>query len=475
VEVCKTNKIPYIHITTRQDLQLHDVQPENVHSLVIELTNAGFPIRGGGGNTFRNIIVDEMSDISENAVFDVRPYAFELNSFILDYDRAFELPRKFKIGFFFGSPEKNAALFQDLSFSAVMHKNGKAFDVYAGGGLGRESRKGVRIFSALPAEEIFRCAAAGIDMFYECGDREKHDKARFRFVLDSMGKEKFINTFLDYFNKSNVEKRETKSEETIPTVPFFKTLIKKQPFFEKWFNNCVCRTRGKDIYALKFLILEGNLELFRLNGLANLADKYTGGIVRLTRSQDILLPHAHSTALPYMHNELQNGELAAFPEVSSYSKIVSCVGSSVCKMGLLDAAKYATLLSHALDGLFKDFLNISDSKKQQIFDAIKISGCSNSCSGHAVAALGFEGIKRRNSENETDLYFKVFIGGSLTGEKSSLAEAVDEFYIPAKHLDIFVKELVAAYLIRNNATETFADHIYSIGKNAIKTFYKITE
>ena len=323
---------------------------------------------------------------------------------------------------------------------------------------------------------MFRCAVAGIEMFYDHGDRERRDMARFRFVLDKMGEEKFIKTFLEYFYQSDVGTRKIDSDlkEKLPAVPFFGTFKQKQPFFEEWFDRCVLRTRWKDIYALKIIIPRGNLEPFRLNALADLAYKYSGNIVRLTRSQDILLPYVHATALPYIHNELHNGDLAAFLQVSFRSKIVSCIGASVCKMGFFNSMEYAVLLSNELDKLFKDFANISDKDKQQIVDAIKISGCPNSCGGHLLAPLGFEGIKKRNTGNSSELCFSVFTGGSVNGKTSRMAEPVDEYYVPAEHLATFVKGLVSAYLNRHgDMAETFADYICSIGKDTVKKYYKL--
>ena len=472
-EVCRNNDINNVHLTTRQDIQLHDVQLKNVHQTVIHAVENGFIFRGGGGDTFRNLLIDEYSDISPEAVFDVRPHAFALNNFLLSYDNAFALPRKLKIGFFSGIEKNNAALFQDLSFNAVKRGKAKAFDVYAGGGLGRESRKGVKIFSELPEHEIFRCAAAGVELFNDHGNREKRNDARLRFVLGRLGEEKFVQMFLRYFEKSDVDNEERifDYEGKISDIAIFEEKTQKDALYAGWLEHCAYATGTKDIYSLKIVVPGGNLEKRHLISLSDLATKYSVGVIRLLRSQDILLPKVHRTALPYIYEELQNGNLSVFVHFPSRCKIVSCIGAEVCKIGILDSAKFASELSRSLDIFFEGFPNVSIQDKLQIIDSIRISGCPNSCSGHPAVPLGFEGLKR-NIDGQFELCFRVFVGGCLEGEKSRLAVAKENFYVPVKHLQAFVKELATAYLGRNDRTETFLDYVSSIESGNISKFYK---
>ncbi|OGV34382.1 MAG: hypothetical protein A2020_04890 [Lentisphaerae bacterium GWF2_45_14] len=472
-EICQDNDIHNAHITTRQDIQMHDVQLKNIYPAVIQSVKKGFPFRGGGGDTFRNIMVDEYSDISPDAVFDVRPHAFALNRFILGYDHAFGLPRKIKIGFFPGTNKNNASLFQDLSFNAVKLGNKKAFDVYAGGGLGRESRKGVKIFSALPEREIFRCAAAGIELFNDHGNREKRSEARLRFVLNRLGEQKFVEMFLQYFEKSNVDNGEKvfDIDEKISNVPIFEEKTQKDTLYAKWLEHCAHATGVKDIYSLKIVVPGGNIETRHLIPFSDLAAKYSGGVIRLLRSQDILLPRVHRTALPYIYEELRSGNLSIFLHASLRCKIVSCIGAEVCKIGILDSAKFASELSRSLDVFFEGFSNVSTQDKLQIIDSIRISGCPNSCAGHVAAPLGFEGMKR-NIDGQSEACFRVFTGGCQEAEKSRLAVTKDDFHIRAEHLQAFIKELVASYLKLSGRPETFLDYVLSIGANNINNFYK---
>jgi sulfite reductase beta subunit-like hemoprotein len=204
---------------------------------------------------------------------------------------------------------------------------------------------------------------------------------------------------------------------------------------------------------------------------SDLAAKYSGGVIRLLRSQDILLPRVHSTALPYIYEELQSGNLSISLHASLCCKIVSCIGAEVCKIGILDSAKFASELSRSLDIFFEEFPNVSMQDKLQVINSIRISGCPNSCSGHPAVPLGFEGLKR-NIDGQFEPCFRVFVGGCLEGEKSRLAVAKENFYVPAKHLQAFVKEVAAAYLGRNDRAETFSDYVSGIGPGNISKFYK---
>ena len=160
----------FAHITTRQDIQLHDVSPLSSIEVIRSCSANGLPFRGGGGDTFRNIAITAMSGIADDGSFDLAPCARFLTEAVFDWDIAFRLPRKIKIGF---ATREDAplALRQDLGFVAATDDAGRrGFVLYGGGGFGRESTTGVKLFDFLPAEKIVPAARAMVELFSDHGD-----------------------------------------------------------------------------------------------------------------------------------------------------------------------------------------------------------------------------------------------------------------------------------------------------------------
>ena len=161
----------HAHLTSRQDIQLHDIPAERVVDAVLASDHLGLPFKGGGGNTYRNILVGTDSGLSAEAVFDVYPYAQALNRAMQTCEKAFALPRKLKIGVFASGRDRLRAAVQDLGFVAQRRDGQEGFTVFVAGGMGRESSVGLELFGFLPAFQVVRAAVALTELFYEHGDR----------------------------------------------------------------------------------------------------------------------------------------------------------------------------------------------------------------------------------------------------------------------------------------------------------------
>ena len=146
-------RVPFLHITTRQALQLHGVAPTDVAACLADCEAAGLRFRGGGGNTFRNVLVNANSGLNADTAFDVLPYARALTDAFYTFDTAYALPRKIKIAFADRAADRMLCAIQDLGFVATLREGRRCFEVWLGGGIGNKPRVGFRLFEALPAEE----------------------------------------------------------------------------------------------------------------------------------------------------------------------------------------------------------------------------------------------------------------------------------------------------------------------------------
>lgn len=395
--VMERNSILYAHMTSRQDIQLHDVPADIIYKTIVECHEIGLPFRGGGSNTYRNILISHDSGFAPKQIFDVSSYAQQLNDFMRNHDRAFELPRKFKIGFFSSPHEEYNAALQDVGFLAVTKDGARGFKVYGGGGMGRESVIGVKLFDFLPDDQAIRCALAVTALFDERGDRTNRNRARLRFVLEDLGEEAFVNLFMQYFDK-------TAAPAVIPedidyTLVINRNFKNEEPSadFVNWRAHAVSSTGlSEDYVAVRIYVPYGDLTPAQWRAVATLSEDFGNGFLRLMQSQDILLAPVHVNALPALHCRLLNDFAGLDLTLTSFKgHILSCVGAGVCKIGILPAPELADLIATEMDQYLPADTPQKLEKLRFITSQLRISGCHNACSGHPAAKIGIQGQKQR--------------------------------------------------------------------------------
>jgi sulfite reductase beta subunit-like hemoprotein len=442
--IIDANNVGYIHLSSRQDIQLQDVAPDKIFALLCSLDIAGLPFKGGGGNSYRNIAVSADSGFGADSIFDVQPYAAALNQFLKYYDHAFTLPRKFKIGFFSNFNETLNAAVQDLGFVAAVNGGKRGFSVFCGGGMGRESQLGVKLFDFLPEQDYIRCTVAITELFNEHGDRTNRNQARLRFVLKKLGNEAFIRLCHDYFNRT------AEHAEPIPaangTMPtgHVKLLPIPDNFdqagFDIWRQHAVLPTSlGAEYCSVRVYVPYGDLNVAQLGALIEVAEEYGCTELRLLPSQDILLPLIHINNLPAIYHRLSGFAPDLDLTVKSFrGHILSCVGAAVCKIGILNSPDIADIIADKLDTLLPADTPNKIRLLKIVTNDLRISGCPNGCSGHHLAAIGIEGQKKRIDEILTDVGL-IYSGCSANPAAPQLASTgTENQYIKVSELPDFI-------------------------------------
>ena len=433
--------VEFLHLTTRQDIQLHGTPAESVHGLIADCTDAGLIFRGGGGNTYRNIAVSPESGICASTVFDVMPYAKAANEFLVSYENAFKLPRKFKAAFSCSDYDSAMATIQDLGFIATIKDGKKGFKVYLGGGLGREPITAMKVIDFLPEADVACCFTAAIDMFYGHGNRENRNFARLRFLRKDLGDDPFKALFMEYF-----EKAETAPLKVKDSVNYTEKLTKLESEPPASTDYIYWQIRSNyptpystDISSVVLYVPEGNLTAPQLKQLLDAIEETGCQQIRMSAQQNLILPAVDQSVLGTLFTFLQSFE----PDLTGHSfvgQLQSCIGSNFCKIGILDAPGIADKVGAALDAEFHDRPEIQAENFHRIQKQIRLSGCPNSCGAHQAADLGLQGFRQRIDGELTDV-FKVFTGGAVKAGGSTLG-ASNEEYIEAKD----APEFVAAYL-----------------------------
>jgi len=418
-----------VHVTTRQDMQIHDVDIKDTPEILEGLLEAGLSSRGGGGNTVRNITACPRAGVCPKETFDTAPYAIALAEYLLQFGSSYNLPRKFKIAFSGCSDDCGFASAADLGFFAHVRNGAKGFAVYAGGGLGPNPSIGIKIEDFIADDEIFEVAEAVKKLFDKYGDRSNKHKARLRYVPAQLGRGQFIKLYED-------ERAQFCKRSPLGVVPKIRDITDRfrtaspQPYsgsIESCFIDLLPeKTSG--LYTVGLKLNLGDIPADDLVKVAGIAERFGCGLVRTTQLQDILI-----TSVPGQNID---GVLEAIKQLSinvstnSCPKIVVCRGASTCKLGLCLSCNLANAISKELCNA-----KLSRQAKDRV---IRISGCPNSCGNHHIADVGFEGQAKRVNDRMMPFY-NVLAGATVREGETKLAEKLGS--LPAKMVPQLVAEL----------------------------------
>ncbi|MHB1459453.1 MAG: nitrite/sulfite reductase [Armatimonadota bacterium] len=434
-----------VHVTTRQDLQIHKVLIHDTPTILEELLDAGLSTQGGGGDTVRNISACPLAGVCVNEVFDVTPYALALTEY-LTADRAnYKLPRKFKIAFSGCGEDCALASVADLGFFAHVKDRVRGFSVYAGGGLGARSALAIKIEDFIPAEAIFEVAEAVKRLFDRHGDRTNRGKARLRFVVERFGQDEFRRLYreeIEYVRNEGMitpeihqRDNDCRSDKTVLVYPI------DDVKFERWMRLNVTAQKQEDLYAVRIRLPFGDIGASELIRLADAAEGIGDGTLRTTQSECLQLRGVRQSSLYELYHMLGSLD-KRFVRASSIT-CAACVGASTCRLGSC---------------ISRDLLESIEAEISDIdlpFNAsIRISGCPNSCGHHPVAQIGLYGTAIRVDGILTP-HYTILAGGELSEGRSSLAKVLGR--LPAQAVPGLLKEFFLLAEHNHNVNEDFDD------------------
>lgn len=447
-----------VHITTRQELQIQNVELDKTLLILYDLYNAGLASRGGGGNTVRNIMASLDAGIASDEVFDVTPYAVALTNKLIAEPDSWTLPRKFKISFS-GSDKDNAyAAFNDLGFIARINKGKRGFKVYIGGSLGAKAMVGHVLFDFAPVDDIYYITDAVKQLFSRYGNRRNKHKARLRFIFYKLGKEKVFELFYTIFKEIKQTKElpfEIEKQEFAKVAQKLKPELFSSQEFETWKKRYVIRQRQDNLFSVIIPFEHGNIDCNQLLEIAEFIEQFGDDVIRFSMRQNIHLRNIPSQYLGNVYNFLNKLDIGIH-EPFLLNSLVSCTGSDTCRLGIC-MAKGA--LSSIRKELGKNHLPLDNLNNLNI----NISGCPNSCGQHKAADLGFYGKVGRN-DRMYPAY--VIVAGAIVGDdESKLAEPVDE--INARDLPEFTSDILKIYSTQMHKYTSFAEYLDVRGRNDI--------
>ena len=405
-----------LHITTRQDIQIHYVDLNRTPELWAELEKDDVTLREACGNTVRNVTASELAGIDVNEPFDVSPYADALFRFFLRNPICQEMGRKFKVSFSSSDEDTGLSYMHDLGFIAKVENGVRGFKVMIGGGLGSQPRHADVLYEFLPSDKIIPTMEGVLRVFDRYGERKSRAKARIKFLLKDIELDAFKALVDEEQNAIEFKSVPINADAYVASKPVSiqapEVEIKDQKAFKLWKTTNLIPQKQEGYVAIGIKVLLGDFYTDKARLLADLVEKYAAGEIRLSLRQNIVIPFVKEDLVCFFYTEL---EKLGFVE-AGYNKavdITACPGTDTCNLGIASSTGIADELERVIKAEYPQYLENSDV-------VIKISGCMNACGQHNMANIGFQGMSVRTPDKLVAPALQVLLGGGNLGNGNGL-------------------------------------------------------
>ncbi|MFT7396134.1 MAG: sulfite reductase (ferredoxin) [Flavobacterium sp.] len=403
-----------LHITTRQDIQIHYVSLDRTPELWAQLAIDDITLREACGNTVRNITASELAGVDVDEPFDVSPYAHAMFQFFLRNPICQEMGRKFKISF--SSSDKDTALsyLHDLGFIPKIINGERGFKVMLGGGLGSQPAHAELLSEFIPVNQIIPTTEGVLRIFDRYGERAKRLKARMKFLIKDIGRDEFMRLVDEEkaaLSYQTIEIDTTDFDVAIPEtlleVP--KVTIEDTAAFEAWKKSNVIAQKQAGHYAIGIKVLLGDFYTDKARVLADLIKNYGANELRFSLKQNIVVRNIKEENLAFFYLELAKLDFVTLG-YDTINDITACPGTDTCNLGIASSTGIAEELERVLKLEFPQY-------KENREITIKISGCMNACGQHNMSAIGFQGMSI-NAGKLVAPALQVLLGGGNLGNGS---------------------------------------------------------
>jgi len=459
-----------LHLTTRQNIQLHYIKLEDSPGVWTELSEVGVTAREACGNTVRNLTASAVAGIDPDELFDVSPYVQGVFEYFLRNAISQDMGRKIKPAFSSSDKDSAYTYFHDFGFiprlKTIDGKEERGFKVVIGGGLGAQSIVAPVAYEFLHEDKIVPFMEAGVRVFDRHGEREKRHKARMKFLVKKLGLEGFMALVeaemkaLPYqtykIDRNCVPEAAPVAAGKIAPVDF----AYNEEKYKTWLGANVFEQKQKGFYGVNLRLALGDIGAERARRFAVLVKEYAADDIRVTVNQGFGLRFVRKEHLPHLFNQLDALELGE-PGFDTIMDITACPGTDTCALGVTNSTGLTTVLEKMLRTEYPHLVNERNIN-------IKISGCMNSCGQHMAANIGFHG----SSIKRGALVFpamQVVIGGGVDPEgKGYVADRVIK--TPTKKIPDVVRTILADYEDNGGEFQYFNDYYQEKGK---KYFYDL--
>lgn len=433
-----------LHITTRQDIQIHHVSLDRTPQLWADLEKDDVTLREACGNTVRNVTASAIAGIDPNEPFDVSPYADLVFRYFLRKPFGQELGRKIKIAFSSSEEDDSYAFIHDFGFIPKIKNEIKGFKVLVAGGLGAQPFLAKTAYEFLPATDILAFIEASIRIFDRLGERNNRNKARLKYLISKIGLEEFIRLLetekkavqfdaeLDFSLREQQENYTEKQE-----ISSIESLIQNSndKKYITWLKTNIFEQKQTGYLGVFLKIPLGDFTTNQARKLAEIVENYASNDIRFTIDQSILLKFVLPENVYELYLALKEIGLAA-SGFNSLADVTVCPGTDTCNLGISNSTDVALEIENLIREEYPELLFNKDIK-------IKISGCMNSCGQHGLAHIGFHGSSMKVENNTLPALQLLLGGGKLGNGLGRIADKVIKF--PSKRVLDVIRTLLNDY------------------------------
>ena len=452
----------HLHVTTRQEIQIHNVDIEDAIPALKKLEKVGISSAGGGGNTVRNMMVDDRSGLTAEEEFDVYPYVEELTSRLIAEKDSFTMPRKYKVAIDTSVATANYSYIADLGLQARIKEGQRGFRVLIAGSAASNAHTGWEVFDFLPEKDLYRAAKALKNWFHKYGNRRNRHKARMRYVFYKYGTEEAKRLYLEEFEEL---KKDGSIDFEAPALPLehhkpnFPPL-KAPTDFETWkrrYAHKQTNTEGlkENLWYAYIPLRHGNNSTDFFAEVAEYLGNYGNDVIRFTKKEQIQvrnIPEEYLTNIYAFFKKLGVYQID-YPVV--VTNLTCCTGADTCRLGIC-------LPKGAIDGIAKQLLN-SDLNLDAIPDfELRMNGCTNICALATWGDLGFSGRVGRVGD---DPYPAYTIWLPVKGKHEI---DLQQGYIAAKKIPAFVEDYLRDVIAEQANYADYYDYVAKRGVNIVK-------
>ncbi|WP_029004982.1 nitrite/sulfite reductase [Azorhizobium doebereinerae] len=462
----------YGHFTTRQNIQFNWIKLEELPDAMADLARAGMHGLQTSGNCIRNTTTDQWAAATPEEIEDPRLYAEIIRQWSTLHPEFTYLPRKFKIAITAAKHDRAAIRVHDIGLRLHRRDGETGFEVIVGGGLGRTPFIGKTIREFLPRHDLLSYLEAVLRTYNANGRRDNIYKARIKIQVHEIGTEEFTRRVEEEWAqiKDGALALDDAAIDAIRAhfkEPDFATLVddppeleaaKADPAFARWHANAVAPHR-KPGHAIVTLSLKpvggppGDATAEQMDAVADLADQYAYGEIRVAHEQNLTLPHVAQKDLPALWRALDVQGLAT-PNIGLISDIIACPGLDYCSL----ANARSIPLAQDLTKRFADNDRIADIGRVHL----NISGCINACGHHHVGHIGILGVEKQDQE-----FYQITLGGKAN-HKARLGELLGPAVPESDVVDVVERILDAYVELRTDPKETFIAAVQRLGIEPFK-------
>ena len=452
----------HLHVTTRQEIQIHNVDIEDAIPALKKLEKVGISSAGGGGNTVRNMIVDDRSGLTADEEFDVYPYVEELTSRLIAEKDSFTMPRKYKVAIDTSVATANYSYIADLGLQARIKDGQRGFRMLIAGSAASNAHTGWEVFDFLPEKDLYRAAKALKNWFHKYGNRRNRHKARMRYVFYKYGTEEAKRLYLEEFEEL---KKDGSIDFEAPALPLEHhkpnfPALNASTDFETWKRRYAHKQTNaeglkENLWYAYIPLRHGNNSTDFFAEVAEYLGNYGNDVIRFTKKEQIQvrnIPEEYLTNIYAFFKKLGVYQID-YPVV--VTNLTCCTGADTCRLGIC-------LPKGAIDGIAKQLLD-SDLNLDAIPDfELRMNGCTNICALATWGDLGFSGRVGRVGDDPYPAY-TVWLP-----TKGKHEIDLQQGYIAAKKIPAFVEDYLRDVIAEQANYADYYEYVAKRGVNIVK-------